>query len=103
MSIIITKNMSTEDRLAAIKAAATKFNRSKKIRAKLAAGAARVRKYVDEVEAPVRKGEADLFDQTIARMDDNHNHYQDNPKYLNDQYGDRVRDQKAYESAEGWN
>ena len=103
MNYVITKNSTKEERLAAIKAVADKFAIVKARRARLAASAARVRGYVDEVEAPRRKDEADLFDLTVAKMDDNHNHYQDNPKYLNDQYGDRVRDQNAYESVEGWN
>ena len=95
--------MSTEERLAAIKTVADNFAKVKARRARLAASAARVRGYVDEVEAPRRKDQRDAFDESIAKMDDNHNHYQDNPKYLDDQYGARMRDQNAYESAEGWN
>ena len=102
-NIVITKNSTFEERMEAIRAAAERFAKVKARRARLAASAARVRGYVDEVEAPRRKDEADLFDQTMANMDDNHNHYQDSPKYLDDQYGDRVRDQNAYESVEGWN
>ena len=43
------------------------------------------------------------FNDTISKMDENHNHYQDSSKYLAEHYGSRLADQKSYESEEGWN
>ena len=101
MNYVITKNSTKEERLAAIKAVADKFAKVKARRARLAASAARVRKYVDEVETPRRKDEADVFDATMAKMDDNHNHYQDAPQYAEKYYGDKMRDTVAMDN--DWN
>ena len=92
-NIVITKNSTYEERMAAIRESAERFAKVKARRARLAASAARVRKYVDEVDKPERK----KFDDMIDKMDENHNHYQDAPKYLNEHYGDRARDQKSYD------
>ena len=46
--IVIRKDSTYEERMAAIRAASERLNRRKAIRAKLAAGALRVRRYVDE-------------------------------------------------------
>ena len=52
--------------MAVIRAASEKLNRRKAIRAKLAAGALRVRRYVDEEDKPQRK----KFDAMIDKMDE---------------------------------
>jgi len=100
---VITKNSTNEERLAAIKAAAERFNRRKAFRAKMAAAAKNVRRWTDEVEKPARQAKELAFDENLSRMDENHNHYQDAGKYLAEHYGDRVADQRSYESNEGWN
>jgi hypothetical protein len=41
------------------------------------------------------------FDAEIARMDENHNHWTDGPQYLQEHYGERVADQRDYDS--DWN
>lgn len=94
---VITKSSTKEERLAVIKAAAEKYNRSKAIRARLAEGAKRVRRYVDEEEKAMTK----KFDAEISRLDENHNHYTDGAKYLAEHYGDRAADQKSYDA--DWN
>jgi len=80
--IIITKEMTQAQRLAVIKKRAKivqkKFTRARR----------------------VRLSETSIMDRF---GDQNINHYTDNPKYLDEHYGDRVRDQNAYESEEGWN
>jgi phage-related tail protein len=99
----ITKDMSRSERMAAIKSAAERFNRRKAFRAKMAAAAKNVRRWTDEVEKPARQAKELAFDENLSRMDENHNHYQDAGKYLAEHYGDRVADQRSYESNEGWN
>ena len=42
-------------------------------------------------------------DAYLTSLDENHNHYTDGEKYLAEHYGDRLADQKNYESEEGWN
>jgi hypothetical protein len=96
-NIVITKNSTYEERMAAIRESAERFAKVKARRARLAASAARVRKYVDEVDKPERK----KFDDVISKMDENYNHYQDAPKYLDEHYGDRVRASNAYDN--DWN
>ena len=80
--VIITKNMSTEQRLAVIKKRAKivqkKFTKSRR----------------------VRLSETSIMDRF---GDQNINQWTDAPKYLDEHYGDRVRDQNSYESEEGWN
>ena len=98
-NIVITKNSTYEERMAVIREAAEKINKIKARRARLAASAARVRKYVDEIDKPERK----KFDDMIDKMDENHNQYTDGSKYLAEHYGDRLADQRSYESEEGWN
>ena len=98
-NIVITKNMSTEERLVALKEVHLRILKKQSIRARLAEGALRVRKWTDEVETTKEK----KFNDTISKMDENHNHYQDNEKYLAEHYGSRLADQKSYESEEGWN
>ena len=98
-NIVITKNMSKEERLVVIKEAHQRYLKKQSIRARLAEGARRVRKWTDEVETTKEK----KFNDTISKMDENHNHYQDNEKYLAKHYGSRLADQKSYESEEGWN
>ena len=94
----ITKNMTKEERLVVIKAIAEKYNKKKAIRARLAEGAKRVRKWTDEEETPRRRAAAKKFDDMISKMDENHNHYQDGSRYLSEHYGDRVAAQKSYEN-----
>jgi len=100
-NIVITKNSTKEERLAVIKAVAQKIAKRKAFQARMAAGAARVRKWTDEVEAPRRKSKEDAFNAMIDKMDENHNHYQDGAKYLAEHYGDRAADQRSYEA--DWN
>jgi len=80
--IIITKDMSKEQRLAVIKKRAKamqkKFSKSRR----------------------VRLSETSIMDRF---GDQNINQWTDAPKYLDEYYGDRVRDQNSYESEEGWN
>ena len=90
-------------RLVLIKEVAAKRKKRADFHKKMEAGAARVRRYTDEVEKPARKARADKFDASIALMDENHNQYTDAPKYVEEHYGDRFRDQQSYESHEGWN
>jgi hypothetical protein len=98
-NIVITKNSTYDERMQAIRESAERFAKIKARRARLAASAARVRKYVDEVDKPERK----KFDDMIDKMDENHNHYTDGEKYLAEHYGERLADQTSYESEEGWN
>ena len=80
--IIITKEMTQAQRLAVIKKRAKivqkKFTRARR----------------------VRLSETSIMDRF---GDQNINAWTDAPKYLDEHYGDRVRDQNAYESEEGWN
>ena len=80
--IIITKEMTQAQRLAVIKKRAKivqkKFTRARR----------------------VRLSETSIMDRF---GDQNINAWTDAPKYLDEYYGDRVRDQNSYESEEGWN
>jgi len=80
--IIITKDMTQAQRLAVIKKRAKivqkKFTKSRR----------------------VRLSETSIMDRF---GDQNINAWTDAPKYLDEHYGDRVRDQNSYESEEGWN
>lgn len=78
---IITKNMTTEQRLAAIRKAANKFNKKMKRSAR------------------VRRTETSFMDKYAEG--ENINHYTDAPKYLDEHYGDRVREANAYDN--DWN
>ena len=98
---MITKNMTMEERLVVIKAAHKKFLKKKALKAKLAEGARKVRKYTYEVEATKRKAKKDSFDKMIDGYDNNHNQWTDGSKYLAEHYGDRLADQKAYDA--DWN
>ena len=82
---VITKDMTQKQRLAAIKKASAKFNAKMQRNFK-------VRDY-----SVTPKEERTEFDTH------NINAYTDGSKYLNEHYGDRVRDQNAYESNDGWN
>ena len=84
MTAIITKNMTTEQRMAAIKKAAAKFQ-AKQTRN------ARVRDYT---ETPQNERGIDTH---------NINAYTDAEKYVDEYYGSKARDQASYESSEGWN
>lgn len=80
--VIITKEMTQAQRLAVIKKRAKivqkKFTRARR----------------------VRLSETSIMDRF---GDQNINAWTDAPKYLDEHYGDRVRDQNSYESEEGWN
>ena len=93
-NIVITKESTYEERMKVIREASERLARRKKIRAKLAAGAARVRRYVDEEEKPQRK----KFDDMISKMDENHNHFQDAPQYAEKYYGEKMRDTVAMDN-----
>ena len=80
--VIITKDMSQKQRLAAIKKAANKFNQKMKRNHR------------------ARKSETSFMDKYD---DGNINAWTDAPKYVDEHYGDRFRDQQSYESYEGWN
>ena len=80
--IIITKDMTKEQWLAVIKKRAKAFQ--KKI----------------SKSRRVRLSETSIMDRF---GDHNVNAWTDAPKYLDEYYGDRVRDQNSYESEEGWN
>ena len=81
--IIITPDMTQEQRLAVIKKRAKivqkKFSKSRR----------------------VRLSETSFMDKYHDGQ--NINQGTDAPKYLDEYYGDRVRDQNSYESEEGWN
>ena len=79
----ITKNMTQAERLAVIKAAADKFNKKMKRNHK------------------VKRTETSFMDKYADG--DNINAYTDAPKYVDEHYGDRYREQASYESYEGWN
>ena len=96
-NIVITKNSTYDERMQAIRDAADRLAARKARRARLEAGAARVRRYVDEEDKPQRK----KFDDMISKMDENHNHYQDAPQYAEKYYGDKMRDTIAMDN--DWN
>ena len=81
MKYIITKDMSQAQRLAAIRKASAKFNA--KVKRSL-----RVKDYTTK--------EKDIVDESV-----NINAWTDGSKYLDEHYGDRVRETNAYESE--WN
>lgn len=93
-NIVITKESTYEERMIAIREASERLNVRKARRARLAASAARVRRYVDEVDKPQRK----KFDDMISKMDENHNHFQDAPQYAEKYYGDKMRDTVAMDN-----
>jgi len=93
-NIVITKNSTYEERMTAIRAASARLKRRKVMLARLAAGATRVRNYVDEVDKPKRK----KFDDMISKMDENYNHYQDEPQYAEKYYGEKMRDTVAMDN-----
>ena len=93
-NIVITKNSTYEERMTAIRAASARLKRRKVMLARLAAGATRVRNYVDDVDKPKRK----KFDDMISKMDENYNHYQDAPQYAEKYYGDKMRDTVAMDN-----
>lgn len=80
---VITKDMSESQRLAAIKKAAKRFNKKMGINAR------------------ARRTETSFMDRYADG--DNINAYTDAPKYVDEHYGDRCREQASYESYEGWN
>jgi len=96
-NIVITKNSTYDERMQAIRDAADRLAARKARRARLEAGAARVRRYVDEEDKPQRK----KFDDMISKMDENYNHYQDAPQYAEKYYGDKMRDTIAMDN--DWN
>ena len=98
---VITKNSSSEERLQAIREAADRLAARKARRARLKAGAARVRRYVDEVEKKERKKFNDYVSKIHNQYDENHNHYQDAPQYAEKYYGERYRDTVNYDN--DWN
>tara|TARA_B000000609_G_C24168932_1_gene348835 strand:- start:1630 stop:1899 length:270 start_codon:yes stop_codon:yes gene_type:complete len=79
----ITKDMTTEQRLEVIRKIHAKFNKKLQRNQK------------------VRKTETSFMDKFSEG--DNINAYTDAPKYLEEHYGERLRDQNEYESYEGWN
>ena len=81
MKYIITKDMSQAQRLAAIRRSSAKFN------AKVNRSP-RVKDYTTK--------EKDVVDESV-----NINAWTDGSKYLDEHYGDRVRETNAYESE--WN
>lgn len=93
-NIVITKNSTYEERMTAIRAASARLKRRKAMLARLAAGATRVRNYVDDVDKPKRK----KFDDMISKMDENYNHYQDAPQYAEKYYGEKMRDTVAMDN-----
>lgn len=85
---VITKNMTTEQRLAAIKKAANKFNAKMKRETRI------VRDYT---ESYLPKG----YPASTGYDDVNVNAWTDGEKYLDEYYGDRVRETKTYDNE--WN
>lgn len=96
-NIVITKNSTYDERMQAIRDAADRLAARKARRARLEASAARVRRYVDEEDKPRRK----KLDDMVSKMDENHNHYQDAPQYVEKHYGERYRDTVNYDN--DWN
>jgi hypothetical protein len=93
-NIVIKKDSTYDERMQAIRDAADRLAKRKARRARLEAGAARVRRYVDEEEKPLRK----KFDDMVSKMDENYNHYQDAPQYAEKYYGERMRDTVAMDN-----
>lgn len=93
-NIVIKKDSTYDERMQAIRDAADRLAKRKARRARLEAGAARVRRYVDEEEKPLRK----KFDDMVSKMDENYNHYQDAPQYAEKYYGERMRDTIAMDN-----
>lgn len=93
-NIVIKKDSTYDERMQAIRDASDRLAKRKARRARLEAGAARVRRYVDEEEKPLRK----KFDDMVSKMDENHNHYQDAPQYAEKYYGERMRDTIAMDN-----
>ena len=93
-NIVIKKDSTYDERMQAIRDAADRLAKRRARRARLEAGAARVRRYVDEEEKPLRK----KFDDMVSKMDENHNHYQDAPQYAEKYYGERMRDTIAMDN-----
>lgn len=76
-----------EARLELIKAAAKKyeFKRKQKI------NSAKVRRWSEIEEKPARARREKKLDETIARLDENHNHWTDASSYANEYYGETMR------------
>ena len=81
--IINTKDMSAEERMEALRKVTKKFNKKMGL------------------EASVKRDETSFMDKFAG--DDNIYAWTDAPKYCEEHYGDRMREQKEYESTEGWN
>ena len=96
--IVITKDSTYEERMAAIRAASERLNKRKARRARLAASAARVVRYVDEVEKKKRKKFNDYVSKIHNQYDENHNHYQDAPQYAEKYYCEKMRDTSAMDN-----
>lgn len=88
--IVITKDMSKEDRLKQIKIIHQKRLKRQAFRARLEANAQKVRRYTDEVEKPARKKAAAKLDAIMDKYDENYNHYTDASKYAKEYYGERM-------------
>lgn len=82
--VVITKNMSAQERLAVIKEASRKFQAKQTRNARLR----------DYTETPKEEQGIDTH---------NINAYTDSEKYVDEYYGAKCREQASYESYEGWN
>jgi ribosome-binding protein aMBF1 (putative translation factor) len=77
-------------RMQLIKRAAAKFENKKKVEA---------RRWTNTNERSRKT--TSKFDKELARLDENHNHWTDGSKYLQEHYGERVADQRDYDN--DWN
>ena len=76
--------MDKAKRLEMIKAAAKKIE----FKNKQKANAAKVRRWSDVEEKPVRASAARKFDAEIQKLDENYNQWTDGPQYAKQYYGD---------------
>ena len=86
------------NRLALIKKIAEKRNRQAKFSAKLKAQSSKVRRWTNEVEAPLRKKSSDKFEKELSRMDENHNAWTDASKYAEQYYGETMRETTRFDN-----
>ena len=100
----VNMTMTTEQkaaRLELIKAAAAKIEKRKAFKARQAANAAKVRRWTDVEEKPVRAAKAADFDRMIEKLDENYNAWTDAPQYAKQYYGDVAYETTKFDNE--WN
>ena len=79
------------NRIEIIKAAAEKAAKKAEFKRRQKFNSMLVRKWTDEIEVPRRRAEEEVFDEAIAKLDENYNHWTDGEKYAETHYGDVMR------------